>query len=82
MVEHSSSYTDHRGSPQSASGQQCDSSESLPLNLYTFDYKYEAMLCLPKDHCQLNEWSGFYSIYVNYGTWRKVCNIFVYIVKL
>ena len=73
-VELSTPHTSHRGSSQSASGQQHDSSESGPPNSNTSPvYKYEAMIGLPKDHCQLNEWSGFYSIYVNYGTWRKVC---------
>ena len=75
-VELSSSNTDHRGSSQSASGQQYDSSQSVPSNTNTSPaYKYEAMIGLPKDHRQLDSWSGFYSIYVNYGTWRKVCNI-------
>ena len=80
-VELSSSHTDHRGSSQSASRQQqYNSSESVPPNSNTSPaYKYEAMIGLPKDHRQLNEWSGFYSIYVDYGTWRKVCNICIYL---
>ena len=82
-VELSSSSTDHRGSSQSASGQQHDFSESMPVNSNASPaYKYEAMIGLPKDHRQLNDWSGFYSIYVDYGTWRKVCNICRYRIYL
>ena len=73
-VELSGSSTDHRGSSPSASGQQHDSSQSVPPNSNTSPaYNYEAMIGLPRDHHQLNDWSGFYSIYINYGTWRKVC---------
>ena len=82
-VQLSIPHTDHRGSSQSASGQQCDSSQSVAPNSNTSPaYHYEAMIGLPRDHHQLNDWSGFYSIYVNYGsngTWRKVCNIASYV---
>ena len=71
LVEPSSSHTDHRGSSQSASGQQRNSSESVSPDSNTSPhYKYEAMIGLPKDHCQLNDWIGYFSIYVDYGTWR------------
>ena len=74
-VELSSSSTDHRGSSQSASEQQHNSSQSVPPNSNTSPtYNYEAMIGLPKDHHELNKWIGFYSIYVNCGSWRKVCS--------
>lgn len=73
-VKLSTPHTDPRRSSQSANGQQCDSTEPGPTNSNTSPaYKYEAMICLPKDHRQLNDWNGFYSIYVNHGTWRRVC---------
>ena len=75
-VEHSTSQTDERGISQSADDQQ----SSVPPNtsvgdLTTTDsppYEYEAMFCLPQNHCQLLDWKGFYSIYKNLGEWRDV----------
>ena len=73
-VELSTPHTNYRRNSQSSSAQQHDSSESGPPNSNASPpYKYEAMIGLPKDHHQLNGWSCFYSIYVNYGSWRKVC---------
>ena len=38
-------------------------------------YKYEAMIGLPNiNHHSTTSWSSIYSIYHDYGTWRKVCS--------
>ena len=78
VEEFSISQADHTGSSQSASGQKHGSSEAVSPNSSVVDdtcppYKYEAMISLPRDHhCLTNNWSGYYSIYYDYGTWRKV----------
>ena len=74
--EHSTSHTDERGISQSADDQQ----SSVPSNASVGDfttagyvpYRYEAMFCLPQNHCQLPDWKGVYSIYYNLGEWRDV----------
>ena len=74
----STSQADNTGSSQSVSGPQHDSSEAVSPNSTVVDdtsppYKYEAMIGLPRDHhCLINSWSGYYSIYYDYGTWRQV----------
>ena len=77
--EHSTPHTDERGIFQSA-----DDQSSVPSNASVGDfttagytpYRYEAMFCLPQNHCQLLNWKGVYSIYYNLGEWRdvRVCN--------
>ena len=80
VVVHSiESQADYTGSPQSVIRQQLGSTEVVSgvvdFNHVTSPpYKYEAMIGLPKDHCNLTEWSGYYSIYYDYGTWRQVCS--------
>ena len=81
---YSTLHTDHRAPSQSASGQQYD---SLVPSVASCDtgkehtkikhasspvYKYESMIGLPKDYCQLTDWSCVYSIYVKLGGWGKV----------
>ena len=83
------SQTDHTMLSQSTSGQQHDSTVPSSSGMASYDtekectkkkhvsspvYKYESMICLPNDYCCLTNWSGVYSIYVNLGGWRKVCN--------
>ena len=75
-VEQSTSQTNERGIPQSSD----DPQSSVPPNTSVGDfttasppYRYEAMFCLPKDHDQLLDWRGAYSIYNNLGEWRDVC---------
>ena len=78
-VEHSTSQTDQRGISQSADDRQ-SSVESVPTNTNVGDfttagstpYKYEAMFCLPKNHLQLLDWRGAYSIYNKLKEWRDV----------
>ena len=78
VKELSTSQAAHTGSFQSTSGQQHGSSQALSSNSTVVDdnsppYKYEAMISLPRDHhCLTNSWSGYYSIYYDYGTWRQV----------
>ena len=75
-LEHSGSQTDQRGISQSANDQQ----SSIPPNASVGDfttanstpYRYKAMFCLPRDHCQLLDWRGAYSIYYNLGEWKHV----------
>ena len=75
-VEHSTLQTDQRGISQSAEDRQ----SSVPPNASVGDftnagsplYEYEAMFCLPKNHLQLPDWKGFYSIYNKIGEWRDV----------
>ena len=48
-----------------------------PLFLQQTDstpYGYKAMFCLPRNHHQLQNWTGAYSIYHNFGEWRHVRN--------
>ena len=85
--ELSTSQTDHTTLPQSASGQQLNSSVSSSSGVSSCDirkehtkiklaaspvYKYESMIGLPRDYCYLTDWSSVYSIYVKLGGWRKV----------
>ena len=78
VEELSISQADHTESSQSASGQNHGSSVAVSPNSSVVDdtsplYKYEAMISLPGDYYRLtNDWSGYYSIYYGYGTWRKV----------
>ena len=75
-VEHSPSPTNQGGISQSADDQQ----SSVPPNASVGDFtttdsihcEYEAMFCLPKDHSQLLDWRGAYSIYYKLGEWRDV----------
>ena len=75
----STSQIDQKGNSQSADDRQ-SSDSSVPSNANVVDsagsppYEYEAMLCLPKDHCELQNWTGVYSIYPTLGEWRLVCN--------
>ena len=79
-AELSTSQTDQRGNSQSADDQQHVSSvlsDATVVDFKTDDsppYEYEAMFCLPKNHCQLVDWRGVYSIYRKLRGWRKVCN--------
>ena len=76
--ELSTSQNDHTGNSQSASEQQLVSSEAVSSisSVVTAPrpppYKYEAMISLPKDHRGLTNWSSYYSIYHDCGTWRQV----------
>ena len=78
-VEPSTLQTDQRGNSQSSDDQQ-SSDSSVPVNTDVVDsddsppYEYEAMFCLPKDHCESLNWRGVYSIYSILGEWRLVCN--------
>ena len=75
-VEHSTTQTNQRGISQSVEDRQ----SSVPPNASVGDfntagsplYKYEAMFCLPKDHLQLSDWKGVYSIYNKLREWRDV----------
>lgn len=35
--------------------------------------KYEEMLAVPKNHSELPEWKGIYSVYLQMGGWKIVC---------
>ena len=75
-VEHSTSLADQREISQSADDQQF----LVPPNANVGDfttadstpYRYEAMFCLPKNHHELQNWTGAYSIYYKLGEWKKV----------
>ena len=73
-AEFSISQTDQRENSQSADDRQHISSVPPDAIDDSPPYKYEAMFCLPKNHHQLLNWSGVYSIYYNLGEWRDVCN--------
>ena len=75
----STSQADQRESSQSSDGNQYVPSESsssmVNINCAPSPpYIYEAMIGLPKGHCDLIEWSSVYSIYLNLETWRNVCS--------
>ena len=77
--ELSTSQSDHAESSQSACGQQHVFSEAVSpissaIGSDTTTYQYEAMISLPGDHHGLTNWSSYYSIYHDLGTWRQVCN--------
>ena len=75
----STSQIDQKGNSPSADDRQ-SSDSSVPSNANVVDsagsppFKYEAMFCLPKDHCELQNWTGVYSIYFALEEWRLVCN--------
>ena len=75
-VEHSTSHTDESGISQSTDDQQSSVPQNTGVDDFTtagsIPYRYEAMFCLPQNHCQLLDWKGVYSIYYNLGEWRDV----------
>ena len=75
LVEHSTSQADQRGISQSGDDRQSSLPPNANVGDFTTDssFKYEAMFCLPKDHCQLPNWRGVYSIYHKLIEWRDVC---------
>ena len=81
VIAHSVESKMDYGSSQSSSRQQFGTSEAVPPSSVVADfkhatsppYKYEAMIVLPRDHHSLtSNWSGYYSIYYDYGTLRQV----------
>ena len=77
-VEYSASQTDQRGISQSADDRQSSVPPNASVGYFTTTdstpYGYKAMFCLPKNHRQLPNWRGVYSIYYNLGEWNRVCN--------
>ena len=75
-VEHSPSQTNQRGISQLADDQQSSVPPNASVGVFTTadstPYGYEAMFCLPKNHCKLLDWKGAYAIYNNLGEWRDV----------
>ena len=82
QAELSTSQANQRESYQLPNGQQHVPSESVPSNSSACNsnfptsppFMYGAMIGLPKNHCNLREWSSIYSIHVNLEAWRNVCS--------